>query len=380
MDKKLKEALTDIRDDMVKKDELLEQKSEKLGYKAQDKISKKINKPKIFTLFTKRNLAIAASFLLVLGLLASPFINAFRSMLLTTDFEYTKPQAPGASYNDTTKEDASSDFKSAGSLDPEEAPAVDAPAPAPNDSGSIGQDGQVDIFPTLPSNSSEKIIYTFKYKIESKDYDKTATALNKAITENNAYIEDASMTSYSGALRFGEFLVRVPKENSSKFQSAMNGLGIIINHSISSENKTKEYKDMDILKQTLEIKEKRYLSLLEKAETVEDMMNIESRLAEVEMQKNMLKQELDTIDYDVKFQNFSLTIQEVKETSDPVGVEPSFSQKIGREFINAFFNFYVFLQNLSLFVVRNFIGILIVGVALIFIYRKWIRKPKNKAE
>ena len=50
-------------------------------------------------------------------------------------------------------------------------------APMPEEMPSTGGGtGQVEIFPTLPSNSSEKIIYTFKYKFETIDFDKSTKA------------------------------------------------------------------------------------------------------------------------------------------------------------------------------------------------------------
>lgn len=384
MKKNLKDALTDVRDEMVTNDEKLEMNSEKISASAQDRISKKWDRPKILNLFTKRNLAIAASFILIIAMLAGPIMNAIGSMFLmgsTSSYDYNtveksknltgsdRDSAPSAGIDGV----ATDDFKP--EMPTEESPMESMPQEMPSTGGGTGQ---VEIFPTLPSNSSEKIIYTFKYKFETIDFDKSTKALNDIISKTNSYIEHANTTSYSGELTFAEYLVRVPKDKSSEFQSAMNGLGVITNHSISSENRTKEYKDMDVLKQTLEIKEKRYQALLEKAETVEDMMNIESRLAEVEMQKSFLKQNLDSIDHDVDYQYFNLTIQEVKETADPVGKVPTFFERMGREFVNAFASFFIFLQELVLYIIRNFIFLLILLILLIFIYVKWIRKPKTK--
>ena len=96
--------------------------------------------------------------------------------------------------------------------------------------------------------------------------------------------------------------VRIPADRFDDFINALrSSSGSVVNVSVYSDNITKQYNDTVIEIEALNTQHQRLLQLLEKAETVEDIMTIESELTnvryELESQESRLRVMDNQIDY-----------------------------------------------------------------------------------
>lgn len=354
MTDKLKDALTDIRDEMVNEDLKRELSTEKLSQTAEKKIlnTNKKGKFDIKGIFNKKLIAIAASILVVIAAyITLPYVLSSKS----TNIDMKKAD---------NNVDMRYDSKDAAPT--ESAP--DSKEAAKSEEASVGADSYV--YPTNQKDDSQKIVYRFFYDVQTLDFKKTEAKLKSVISQTNSYIANADIFM-KGELMSGEFLIRVPKENSNKFQESIAGLGTIISQSVSSDDLTKEYRDLEADKLTQDIKEKKLQELLKGAKNFEDIIKIQGELSEIESRKIQLQNQISEIDHDVDYQYFSVSLREVKKAEDPVGKKVTFFDKLRTQFEQSIIDVINFFEGLILFIIRNWIIILILALAAVFGYKKY---------
>lgn len=256
--------------------------------------------------------------------------------------------------------------------------AEEAPMESPEFTGSHG----------LGSGSSlepEKVITTIHLYFESIEFDKSNEELAKLIEKYKAYIEysNISYNRYynSKNYRYGEFVIRVPKANITSFKTELSTIGNLTSENTSKQDVTKQYQDTESRLKVVEIKEERLLSLLEKAEKIEDIIAIENQLSEVIYEKESLKSSLITLDDKVDYTTVNLNIEEVDKTSNTETVETTFGTRIINALRNSLYSFRVSMENLiiSLIYMIPFLVILAVIVYIaIRLAKKYRRNNQNK--
>ena len=116
--------------------------------------------------------------------------------------------------------------------------------------------------------------------------------------------------------------------------------------------------------------------MMEKAETVEEMIAVEERLTEVERELNDEKTQLSAMDRDVGFSTIYISLQEVFEYSETV-VEVSYGEQLKRAFGRACEGFVTFWKDLILFIVETFPFLIMLGV-IITVIVKLIRRGRRR--
>lgn len=181
---------------------------------------------------------------------------------------------------------------------------------------------------------NRKLIRTFDIQIQTKEFDSVLTGLQEKVNELGGYIEQSSLDSgssyYSHYNRYSYMTVRIPSDKLDQFISNVKENANVTNISESTEDITLSYVDVESRKKALETEQGRLLELLEKAETVEDIITIESRLSEVNYQLESYTSRLRTMDNQVDYSTVHINISEVdRETK----VEPkTFWEEVNDEF------------------------------------------------
>ena len=97
------------------------------------------------------------------------------------------------------------------------------------------------------------------------------------------------------------------------FLAALDGVGKIISKSTSVDNISQKYYDTTAQIEALQIQEKNLLAMLEKCESIEDMITVEQRLSEVQYELNNLQTTRRYMDMDVAYSYVNISITEVME-------------------------------------------------------------------
>lgn len=169
--------------------------------------------------------------------------------------------------------------------------------------------------------SNRKLIKTIDLELETLNYEKTIALLEKSVSECGGYIENSELegnsiySSYS--LRYGSFKVRIPKDKADSFVKGMDENTTVRRKSESTEDITLEYVDTESHKEALKVEQERLMAILEKAETVEDIISLESRLSEVRYELGNYESTLRTYDNLVDYTTIYIQVNEVEEVSEP---------------------------------------------------------------
>lgn len=185
--------------------------------------------------------------------------------------------------------------------------------------------------------SERKLIKTVDLSVETKEYDALMGSLEKQVEGLGGYIEalDAYNGSYYGGHdnRSASITARIPVEKLDGFITQIGEEANIVNRNESVEDVTLQYVDLDSHARMLEEEQERLLELLAQAETIEDIIAIESRLSEVKYQLESMRSQLRTYDNKVQYSTVYIYIEEVKELT-PV-VELSAGERITQGFMDS---------------------------------------------
>ena len=194
------------------------------------------------------------------------------------------------------------------------------------------------------AESNQKLVYTCWMTIQTLEFSKTQTAVKDAVKKVGGIIESESVTdsdyswyyeSYkkSGTLS-SSLTIRVPSEKYEEFLTLLDGAGgKVTNKSQNVENITKRYNDQTIYIQSLETQEERLLSMMEQAETVEDMITVEERLTDVQTELNQARSSLASMDTDVKYSTVNLTLEEVVKYTNTPKTPLTFGERLADAFV-----------------------------------------------
>jgi hypothetical protein len=231
----------------------------------------------------------------------------------------------------------------------------------------------------------EKVITTITMNIETLEYEKTLDKLNQLIEANDGYVVNSQVSydnkisdSYSQYDRYAYYEIRIPKDKVSNFKKSLPDIGNITNEYTSKQDVTKYYKDTESRIKVLETKEERLLSLLERAEKIEDILAIENQLSDVISQKESLKAELQGFDERIDFSTFDTSIYEVNKLSSSAGVNAGFFTKLKAAFNDAINKFYIFIEQLVLFIVSNIFFIILLAILIYVIVKYGMKRSKKR--
>ena len=263
---------------------------------------------------------------------------------------------------------------------------ADAPAEAPeapmnNDTGS-GAD----------VTTNRKLIRTVTMEVETEEFETMMTNVENKVSSMGGYIEHAytyNGSAYSNSVRrYAEMTVRVPDRDLESFVEQVAGFSNVVSKTTSTEDITLEYVDTEGLRDMYLAEEQSLLALLEKAETVEDISYLTSRLSEVRYNIENLESRLLKYDDLVEYATIHLYIEEVEVYTPVVTEEKTFGEEIKEGFmasISDIWNSIVrFVKNLIInlpYIIRFFVvvGLIILAIRLIIaIIKKVVKKKKAK--
>lgn len=262
----------------------------------------------------------------------------------------------------------------------------------PEENGSTDASQTTETETTTETESTQKLVYEANIRMETTEYAETVKAIKQLISDNNGLIEneyEQTDSSYYGenALYYNTLKVRIPSENYDSFLNGLSGKGNIISKQTSTKNITKTYYDTSATIDALKIQQERLLEMMSNAQTVEDMITIESRLTEVETALKQYQAQLSTMDTDVEYSTITIDIEEVAEYSEngePIKTN-TFLDRLKNTLEETVESVQVFFEGLLFIVIRLAPFVLIFSAIGIPIYkvckkRKINKKNKNISE
>ena len=230
---------------------------------------------------------------------------------------------------------------------------------------------------------AEKLVYTANVTLESEDFDTASDALHAKITALGGIIVSENAYNLNGSgygSRTMDMTVRIPQESYDAFLEGLSGICNVAAVNRDVENLTERYYDNENRLKSYRIQEERLFAMLEKAENVSEMLEIESRLCDVQYQIEALTNTQRTIDNDVRYATFNLTLEEVKKFTTPA--PETFGDKFKETVTDSADNFRTFAENLLFVFVYALPYLLCIAVVavIVVVIVKAANKKKRKEE
>ena len=237
---------------------------------------------------------------------------------------------------------------------------------------------------------SRKWIITVDMSVETDDLDTLQAALDEKISALDGYVEDQSVyngSSYaSRRYRNANLTVRIPAENVDKFTDEVDGIANVVSNNLRREDITLNYVATESRVKALETEEARLLELMEQAETMADLLEIEARLTDVRYELESHASQLRTYDNQINYATIYLFIEEVQEYT-PVE-EPTLWERISTGFKNSLKGLAESLQDVLVFIIVAAPYLLVYGgiaLVIILVIRKTrknrtAKNPTNQEE
>lgn len=211
-----------------------------------------------------------------------------------------------------------------------------------------------------------KLIRNGTLEFQTQEVKKTKIEIEKICKELNAYISSESENNYGERLQYNQ-LIRVPANQFDTLVARLEPLAIKIeNKNISTEDVTEQFIDVEARLKTKKELEVRYREILKQAKTVEEIISIESHIANVRSEIESMEGRLNFLKNQVAFSTLNVTYYET------IGTDFGFASKLIQSLKGGWENllaFIIFLLNLWPFVVAL--------AALAFWF--WNRRRKRKS-
>lgn len=177
--------------------------------------------------------------------------------------------------------------------------------------------------------------------------------------------------------------IRVPEKYLEAFLGDVGNMCNVVEKSMATDDVTLQYVDTQGQKNMYLAEEQSLLALLEKAETLEDITYLNSRLSEVRYNIENIESRLRTYDNLVDYATIKLDVEEVTEDILNIVEEKGFWAELGEDFMDSLESVATFFVTLFrilvvmlpyLVTIAVFAGIFVLAIKII----KAIMKKKNK--
>lgn len=236
--------------------------------------------------------------------------------------------------------------------------------------------GETDTSAVMPQSGDRKLITTVRIEAETRDYDSFLSWLEGKLAEAGGYIENSEMWSYEENRRNCHLKLRVPAEKLDGLLASMGENCNVLNKSVSQEDVTLNYVDTQSHRDALRVEQERLLELLERAETLEDIIALEDRLTNVRYELQNYESALRVLDSQVDHSTVELSLQEVRKLTEPT--PESFGSRAWTGLKENARDIGHFFQELGLFLIVHLPTLLLLGAVALVIWLATI-KPRRRA-
>lgn len=271
------------------------------------------------------------------------------------------------------------------------APAASAPAMdavTTTESNSYGAEMYYEAEPSAMESpapvSGQKLIRRASLEMETTDFEATNAAVEDLVTKMGGYMETSDLRNSRSGYRYANYTIRIPTAQFTEFLNQAGDLCHETWRSVSQEDISEVYYDTQGRLNTQQIKLERLQELLKKAETMEDIITIESAISETEQQIDNLSGTLRHYDGKVDYATVELSLSEVYKYSNVEEVPDSFASRLSNSFSRGWSSFVDSLEDLAVSLAYSWMWVLIwvvIILAALRVVRRKVRiRRKDKAE
>jgi len=194
----------------------------------------------------------------------------------------------------------------------------------------------------------QKIIKRANLVIEKSDIDVLDEVLINLVESHNGYISNSRNWLNSNKQKHFWFEIRVPAENFELLFERLSSkeFGQVISSSISSQDVTEEYMDLETRLKNLLAQEERYRNLLDMATEVEEILKIENELNRIRTEVEILQGRKNYLDNQISYSTITVEFRQPEPiSSGSPGIIKAFRNAIS-QMIEQFYRIIIFIGTL----------------------------------
>lgn len=270
-------------------------------------------------------------------------------------------------------------FKETEALMVEEAPAMEMVEEefAADEGRAVSEDVQ---YSDTPNTVDRKVIKTayMELEVEKGKFDKVLFDITRLAEKNGGFVSHTqSYSDAEGNLTSGSITIRIPHDQYNPALDSIKGMGTVKSISVSGQDVTQEYTDLESRLRNLEAQEEILLDLMAQSKDVSDSIEVQRELSYVTEQIEVIKGRMNYLDNMVSFSTIDIYLFEPQPISDDPGWGFLEALRRGlRGAVSVFNGILVFVISAS--PILAFIAVVLVIVWLIIRGRRRRRAKKEK--
>ena len=239
----------------------------------------------------------------------------------------------------------------------------------------------------------DKLVYTANVHLETTDFNNEVDMVKDLAESYGGVIQDESYrdgtdsysyySSNTVENRYAQLTIRIPSDKYDAFTSGVKQIGHLTNFSYSVDNISNQYNDTQAYIESYENQIEQLNKLYSQATTVSEVIEIESRISEVQTLLDRMRHRLQVMDIDVRYSTFYIYITEVSNftlTKLELDNTPWYT-KAGKYIADSATSFMQFMGTTVLGFIYTFwyimITILIVAIVKFILYKKHERELRR---
>lgn len=223
-----------------------------------------------------------------------------------------------------------------------------------------------------------KMVYRANMDLQTLSFDKADGDITALVKEMGGYFEQRSISNRSSGYRYADYTVRIPADKFESFCTRMGTLCHLVYKNESADNITESYYDTQSRLVTAQTKLERLQELLSKAETMEDIITIESAISDTEWTIENLTGTLRTYDSLVDYATVYMSLSEVYELSGTGQAPVTFGDRLGESFLDGLKSIGRAAQNFAVWLAYSWFWIAVIIVIVIVVVRLIRRRKSGK--
>lgn len=230
--------------------------------------------------------------------------------------------------------------------------------------------------------TDRKLIRNVNLSLQTKEFDTVLENMSQKVKDLGGYIQDFSVwgssSDYSSS-RSASYTLRIPSDKLDEFIDVVETLGNVTYKNESVDDVTLRYVDVDSHKKALETEQERLLALLEKAENVEDIINIENRLSDVRYELENYESQIRLLDNQIDYSTVYVDISEVSRVTDTG--KQGFFEEVASRFSDSVYVVLMGLRGFAIGILGSLPILVVWGVILavvVILLRKFVFKKSKK--
>ena len=232
---------------------------------------------------------------------------------------------------------------------------------------------------TAAEGPSERIVRNAYIEIVTANFDDDLLLTQTAVTDQGGQLSSSNTSQNRSGTRNAFLTARIPAEHLDRFLETLETVsGRITQKDVSAENMTEQYKDLRGRLDNATVQRDRLRELLDQAENVSDLMQIERSLTEAQSTVEALTGQINHLDQRVSTSTVSISLNEETPAQSVRQTDGGFLNRLKNGMDLSLRAFGQFFQNLCLFLVMAlpWAAVLAVFLFMIHLILK-TRKEKN---